>query len=172
MLWYEIVALLLCAVGLGAFYYNMELSPKSPRRTLGKGVDFHMPDTHFHYTANELYAIFEQAGEEGRPKMRRYWRMDFGLIVCFLGVMLAIGLNVAGRGTPLFVLMAALAAVRCAFDLAENLLLMSLLRAYPKRSEGQAAFAGVMTTAKFVCLYTWVVILFCMLFITAFHIAL
>ncbi len=170
MLWYEAAALLLCAVGLGIFYYSMELSPKSPRKTLGKGKEFHMPDTHFHYTANELYALFEQAGEEGRPKMRRYWQVDFGLIVCFLGVMLAIGLNVAGRGTPLFILMAVLAAVRCAFDLAENLLLMRLLRVYPRRDDGRAAFAGAITTTKFVCLYAWVAVLFCKLFITAFHI--
>jgi hypothetical protein len=170
MLWYEAAALLVCAVGLGGFYYNMELSPKSPRRTLGGGKEFHMPDTRFHYTATELYDLFEQAGEEGRQKMRRYWHVDFGLIACFLVVMLAIGLNVAGRGTTLFTLMAVLAAVRCAFDLAENLLLLSLLRAYPRRDDGRATFAGAMTTAKFVCLYAWVVILFCKLFITAFHI--
>lgn len=171
MNWLEAAALLVCAVGMGAFYYLMDFAPKSPRRMFGKNKDYRMPDLRFHNTANELYAAFEQAGEEGRPKMRRYWLLDFGFIVCFFGVMIFIGWNVAGRGTQLFMLMAVAAAARAVLDVAENVLFLSLLRVFPARRNGLAAFAGAVTSAKFVCLYLWVGMLFYKLFLAAFRIA-
>ena len=73
MNWTFVVAILISALGVGVFYWQMELSPKSPRKLPSKREkEFRMPDMHFHYTADELYAILGEAGEAGRPLMRRY----------------------------------------------------------------------------------------------------
>ena len=53
------------------------------------GREYHMPDMRFHYNAGTLYPMLEAAGAENLPRLRRYWRLDFGFIVCFLGVMLS-----------------------------------------------------------------------------------
>lgn len=130
-----------------------------------------MPDVRFRYSPAELYTAFEQAGEEGRPRMRRYWLFDFGFIACFLVVMLAIGVNVAGKGTALGWAMAALAVARAAFDMLENGLLLWLLRGFPKRRDRLAGLAGGLTAVKYLCLYGWVGVMFYQLFTAAFHIA-
>lgn len=170
MNWIESAAILLSATGMAAFYYLMDYAPKSPRKLQAEGREFRMPDIRFHYSTAELYAAFEQAGEDGRPRMRRYWWLDFGFIACFLVVMLAIGVNVAGRYTTLGLVMAALAAARAVLDALENALLLGLVKEYPNRHNGLAGFAGAVTTVKFLCLYGWVGILFYQLFTAAFHI--
>ena len=170
MNWIESAAILLSAVGMAAFYYLMDYAPKSPRKMQVEGREFRMPDAHFHYSPAELYATFDQAGEEGLARMRRFWGFDFGFIACFLVVMLAIGVNVAGRYTLLGLIMAALAAARALFDVLENVLLLTLSKLYPKRHHRLAGFAGVMTSAKFLFLYGWVGVLFYQLFTAAFHI--
>ena len=130
-----------------------------------------MPDMRFHYTADELYAIFGEAGEAGRPLMRRYWLLDFGFILFFLGAMVSVSLNVAGYGTTLFWLMAGTSVARAVLDVAENSLLLVLQSACPDRKSGLAGLAGFVTSAKFVCLYAWVIILFYKLVGAAFHVA-
>ena len=170
MSWLLSLLTLLCAAGMGAFYYAMEFSRKSPRRLPAEGREFHMPDVHFHNTPDAFYKTVEQAGGEGRLLMRRYWLLDFGFIASFWGICIAIGLNVAGKGTALFLWMGIAATARTAFDLLENSLFLWLLRAYPRRNDGLASVAGVMTSLKFVCLYTWVAMLFYKLFLAAFGI--
>lgn len=172
MNWTFVIAILISAVGVGVFYWLMEFSPKSPRRLPSKREkEFRMPDMRFHYTADELYAIFGEAGEAGRPLMRRYWLLDFGFILFFLGAMVSVSLNVAGYGTALFWLMAGTSVARAVLDVAENGLLLALLGACPARKNGLAGLTGFVTSAKFVCLYAWVIILFYKLFGAAFHIA-
>lgn len=171
MSWFQLSVMLVCAVGSGLFYYLMELSPRSPKKLpVRGGGEFHMPDVHFHNTPEALYAIFEQAGEEGRPRMRRYWAFDFGFILCFLGVMLAVDWNVIGKAYALYPWMNAVAIARAAVDVVEDLLFLSLLRGWPSRKIGLAKAAGVATSAKFLLLYAWVGMLFFKLFLSAFHI--
>lgn len=170
MNWIVSAAIVLSAIGMAAFYYLMNYAPKSPHRLQVEGQEFRMPDVRFRYSPAELYATFDQAGEDGLPRMRRFWWLDFGFIACFLVVMLAIGVNVAGRNTTLGLVMTALAAVRATLDVLENALLLRLAALYPKRSNGLAGFASVLTSAKFLCLCGWVGILFYQLFTSAFHI--
>ena len=167
MNWFQIIATLLVAVGMGVFYYLMDLSPRGLRHVQVEGKPFQMPDMRLHYRADDLYRLFEQAGDN-RPRMRRYWLLDFGFIVCFLGVMLAIGRNIAHATATLELLMGIAAASRAALDVAENLLLLTLYRAYPAHKNGLATVAGVVTTAKFLFLFTWVAMLFVKLFGSAF----
>lgn len=169
MTWLQSVATLVCAAGLAVFYYLMELHPQSPKKIPTEGKEFRMPDSRFHYTPDALYGLLNQAGDH-LPRLRRYWLLDFGLIVCFWGVMIAIGLNVAGRGTALFLPMGILATARALLDIAENLLLLRLCRRYPQRGDRLAALAGLATAAKFICLYAWVALLFVKLFAAAFGI--
>ena len=172
MNWTFVVAILISALGVGVSYWQMELSPKSPRKLPSKREkEFRMPDMHFHYTADELYAILGEAGEAGRPLMRRYWLLDFGFILFFLGAMVSVSLNVAGYGTTLFWLMAGTSVARAVLDVAENSLLLVLQSACPDRKSGLAGLAGFVTSAKFVCLYAWVIILFYKLVGAAFHVA-
>ncbi|MCE5344317.1 MAG: hypothetical protein LLF96_12150 [Eubacteriales bacterium] len=172
MNWFLTAVSLACVVGMVLFYYLMELSKKSPKKLLSKDKEFKMPDVRFHYTTAELYAIFAEAGEEGRPQMRRYWLIDFGLIVCFWGVMIAIGLNLVGQSTALFLYMGIVATVRAGVDFLEDGLLLWLLRAYPAQKNNAAHLAGAVTSLKFVCLYTWVGLLFVKLVASAFKITL
>ena len=167
MTWLQSVATLVCAAGLAVFYYLMELHPQSPKKIPTDGREFRMPDNRFHYTPDALYGLLDQAGDQ-LSRLRRYWLLDFGLIVSFWGVMIAIGLNVAGRGTALFLPMAILATARALLDILENLLLLRLFRRYPRRSDRLAGIAGIATTATFVCLYGWVALLFVKLFAAAF----
>ena len=168
MNWFLAAATLISASAMALFYILMEMNPKSPRRIPTEGREFQMPDVHFYNRPDALYTAFEQAGEDGRPRMRRYWRLDFGFIASFLLVMLIIGYNVIGASSPLYPWMALLAGVRAAFDVAENSLFLSLLSAYPARRDGLARVAGLATAAKFLTLYAWVAILFVRLATSAF----
>jgi hypothetical protein len=170
--WIFTAVTIACAVGTALFYYFMELSPKSPKKRLSRDNPFRMPDVRFHYTPGELNAIFTEAGVEGRPQMRRYWLLDLGLIVCFWGVMIVIGLNIAGQGTTLLLLMGIIATVRMGFDLLENGLLMWLLQVYPVQKPAAARLAGAATSLKFLFLYAWVAFLFVKLVASAFHLTL
>ena len=167
MNWFLIITTLLVAIGMGGFYYLMDFSPRGLRHVLVDGKPFQMPDMRLRYSADDLYRLFEQAGDN-RPRMRRYWLLDFGFIACFLGVMLAIGRNIAHTNATLELLMSIAAVVRALLDTAENLLLLSLYRAYPVRKNRRAAFAGVVTTTKFLFLFAWVAMLFVKLFGSAF----
>ncbi len=161
---------LVFAVGMALFYALLDYSPKSPRRLHVDGREFHMPDMRFHYNADALYAILDSAGAENLPRLRRYWRLDFGFIVCFLGVMLSIDLNIDGPATMLYLLMGLAAVLRAVFDVLENILLLRVAHALPARKNGLAKVAGFVTSAKFLCLYAWVAMLFFKLFARAFGI--
>lgn len=165
---------LVFTLGMALFYALMDFSRKSPRRLRVDEHEFHMPDMRFHYSADGLYAMLESVGAENLPLLRRYWRLDYGFIVCFLGVMLSIDLNIDGPATTLYLLMGVAALLRAVFDVLENTLLLRVTRAMPARKYGLAATAGYVTSAKFVCLYAWVAMLFIKLFAKAFgiHIAL
>ena len=169
MNWFQILTTLLLAVGMGAFYYLMDFSPRGLRHVQVDGKPFQMPDMRLHYSADDLYRLFEQA-QDNRPRMRRYWLLDFGFIACFLGVMLAIGRNIAHTNATLELLMGIAAIIRATFDVAENCLLLSLYRAYPARKNRLATVAGAVTTTKFLFLFAWVAMLFVKLFGAAFGI--
>lgn len=168
MNWAQSLATLLVAAGLALFYILMELTAKSPRRIRVDGREFRMPDMRFHYTADGLYALLDAAGAENHFRLKHYWLLDFGFIVCFLGVMLSIDLNVDKPATTLYLVMGVAAVLRALLDTLENLLLLRVLRACPARRNGLAAFAGFVTSAKFICLYVWVALLFVKLFARAF----
>jgi hypothetical protein len=146
----------------------MDFSPKSPRRLHVDGREYHMPDMRFHYNADTLYPMLEAAGAENLPRLRRYWRLDFGFIVCFLGVMLSIDFNIDGPATTLYVVMGVAAVLRALLDALENLLFLRIARAMPARRPRLANVAGFVTSAKFLCLYAWVAMLFLKLFARAF----
>lgn len=165
---FRIVLIAVSLLGLGGFYYMMVLSPGSPQHKLGK--DFKMPDVRLHYTPSLLYNTYEEAGTQGRPLMRLYWLYDFGLIICLLGVMMAVSANVVSDRTWVFPLMIWLTAARTLFDLAENALLLYMLGRFPEYREPLARLAGVVSTCKHILLFAWVLLLFMMLFLKAFGI--
>ncbi len=159
------------AVGMAIFYLLMDFSKRSPRRLRVDGREFHMPDMRFHYDADALYAMLDSAGAENLPRLRRYWLLDYGFIVCFLGVMLSIDLNIDGPATTLYLMMGVAAVLRAAFDMVENTLLLRIARALPARKNGLANVAGWVTSVKFLFLYAWVAMLFVKLFARAFGLA-
>ena len=168
-LW-TVVAILVCGLGMALLYGLMDFSARSPRKIPMENGEFHMPDMRFRYTADELYATFTLAGDN-RPRMKRYWLLDFGFILCFLGAMLLIALNVVGFASPLFLLMAIAAIARALLDAAENLCFLRLYRLYPARSDALARAVSFITSTKFVFLFLWVAMLFYRLFTRAFGIA-
>lgn len=171
MNWIQALATLLFGAGMALFYALMEMSPKSPRRIRINGKEFHMPDMRFHYTPDALYRSFSEAGEDNLPRLRRYWRLDFGFIVSFWGVMMSVDLNLDAPATTLYLAMGVAATLRAVLDFLENILLLRLYRAYPSRRNLLAGFAGFVTSAKFLCLYAWVGMLFYRLFTRAFGLA-
>lgn len=164
----RVLLIVLSLTGLAGFYYMMVLNTGSPQRKLGK--DFKMPDVRLHYTPTLLYNTYEEAGETGRPLMRLYWLYDFGLIVCLLGVMLAVSANVVSERTWVFPLMIWLTAARTAADLAENAMFLFMLRRFPEYRLSVARFAGAATAIKHLLLFAWLFLLFMMLFLKAFGI--
>ena len=164
----RIVLIAVSLAGLAGFYYMMVLSPGSPQQKLGK--EFRMPDVRLHYTPTLLYNTYEEAGEAGRPLMRLYWLYDFGLIVCLLGVMLAVSANVVSERTWVFPLMIWLTTARTLVDLTENALFLYMLRRFPEYRVSIARFAGAATTIKHLLLFAWLFLLFMMLFLKAFGI--
>jgi len=168
-LW-NVIAILVFGLGMTLFYVLMDFSARSPRKIPVENGEFHMPDMRFRYTAEDLYATFTLAGEN-RARMKRYWLLDFGFILCFLGAMLLIALNVVGLASPLFLLMGIAAIARALLDVAENLCFLCLYRIYPARNDALASAASLVTSAKFVFLFLWVAMLFYRLFTRAFGIA-
>ena len=117
-----------------------------------------MPDTRLRSTPDALYQTFALAGDE-RPRMRRYWLLDFGFIACFWVVMIAIGQNVSQGNMTFTLLMLIAATARALLDVTENILLLALYRAYPTRNDRLAQIACTVTTVKFVFLFLWAVLL-------------
>ncbi len=164
------IATLVSAAMISVFYYLMALSAESPVKQLSGGHSFRMPDSRFHNSPDELYDFFKKTGEKGRPLLRRFWLLDFGFIAGLLGIMLIIDLNLMEKIAAVYLLMNAVAIARAVFDVAENLCFLRLERTLPERKNGLAAFAGVMTSAKSVCLYGWLGILFVKLVLSSFGI--
>ena len=162
----QLAGTLVSAAALVVFYYLMALSKHSPQKLLGQ--DFKMPDVRLRYTPDTLYQTFGEAGEDGRPEMRRYWLYDFGMMLGLTGVMIAVSANIAGRGTWIYLLMVALSVTRTVVDIAEDLLFLFLLHRYPKRLDGTARLASVVTTLKHALLIAWIVMLFLLLIQSAF----
>lgn len=159
MTWLQTIAAPVFAIGMGIFYFLMDMTPRSPRRIHTKGgTSFQMPDMRLRSTPDVLYKTFALAGDE-RPRMRRYWLLDFGFITCFWVVMIAIGQNVAQTNATFSLLMAIMATARALLDIAENILLLTLYNAYPKRNDQLAGIACIVTTVKFGFLFLWAVLL-------------
>lgn len=169
MNWITLVGALVAGLGFAGYYYLMALAKGSPQKLLGK--NFVMPDVHLHYTPDALYETLELAGEGGRPEMRRYWLYDFGLMLCLTGAMFAVTANTAKAGSWIFNLMIALSLLRTVVDAGEDLVFLRLLRRYPDRYDGMAKLAGLLTTAKHVLFVLWVVLLFFLLLLSAFHLS-
>ena len=169
MNWITVAGAILAALGLAFFYYRMILAKNSPQRLLGK--DFTMPDVRLRYTPDTLYQTFADAGEGGRPQLRRYWLYDFGLMLCLTVVMLAVTANIAAPGTWIYAVMLSLSVVRTLVDVAEDWLFLSLLKRYPAKQPGTARLAGVVTTGKHALLFAWVALLFFLLIVSAFAIS-
>ena len=165
----NIVYIVISLLGFAGFYYLMAIHKTSPQKQLGK--NFRMPDERLHYTPHMLYNIYEEAGEDGRTLMRRYWLYDFGLIACLLGVMVAISSNIVNAQTWVFPLMIWLAVVRTLVDVLEDLLFLYLLKCFPEYHYSTARFTAGLTTTKHVLLIVWLILMFMMLFLMAFGIA-
>lgn len=166
MNWFELAIAIASAAGLAAFYALMTILKNSPQKKLGKSL--RMPDVRRYYSSDALYQIFDEAGEGGRPQLRRYWAYDFGLMACLTVLMIVITMNIAARGTWIYALMISLSMVRTLVDAGEDVLLLSLLHSYPKRREDTAWITGIVTATKHALLLVWVVLLFFLLLIKAF----
>lgn len=166
MNWFQWTAAAVSVAGLAAFYALMALLKNSPQRKLGK--TFRMPDVRLYYGADTLYQTFEEAGEDGRPQMRRYWLFDFGLMACLTVVMILATMNMAARGTWLYALMISLCLVRTLVDAGEDALLLYLLKKFPKRMDDVAWITGIVTAVKHALLLAWVALLFFLLLLKAF----
>ena len=116
---------------------------------------FKLLDMQFRYNASTVYTTFENIGEYGRKAYSNYLLLDFCFITCFLIVQLAITKAVVSK--PSFQsLLLLLVALRAAFDVAENSILLYIINRYPTKYVALAEFCSWVTTAKFVMLYLWI----------------
>ncbi len=158
------------AIALVVCYTMMTFAKGSPRRLLGR--EFRVPDMRLRFTPDMLYKTFDDAGDEGRKALRRFWLYDFGFMAGLTGVMIAVSANVTGTALWLYWVMAGLSVLRTVADATENLLFLSLLRRYPARMDGRARLSGAVTTIKHALLFVWLLPLFFHLALAAFRIKL
>lgn len=155
-----IVTAILGALGTAACYYAMWHAKSGMPALRALDANFQCLDMLLRYTPDQAFASFEKAGSQGRGLLRRFWLMDFGFIASFGLVMLAVTHN-TGALTPLRYAMYALACLRGAADVLENLLLLRALGAYPKRRlAGTVRAASTATTLKWLSMGLWVAGLF------------
>ncbi|MEG1677539.1 MAG: hypothetical protein RR379_07685 [Clostridia bacterium] len=156
------------AVGAACCLYGMLVYQGGEKRLRALDPQFQSLDMRFHYSAEQALACMDGVGGEGRKLLRRYWLIDFALIV-FLGmVMLAITHNTASIALVRYA-MYALVMLRALLDLVENALLLMVLNGdASKRRMGLAGVSGYVTSAKWVCMGLWVAALFVGLLYVAF----
>ncbi len=128
-----------------------------------RGIQVHSPsfrllDMRFYYNPDTVKQTFEQIGKGGRYAYQRYLVLDFIFILCFLITMITI-LNFININVQIRTMLCILCGMRALFDVIENLLLIHMLRQYPRFNEFLASACSCFTTFKFIMLYFWLFII-------------
>lgn len=166
--WISIAAALVGAAGMGACLYAMYGDRKNGFPALcALDSRFSSLDMRKSYTPQEVFACLEGVGPEGQKLLVRLWKIDFAFIFFFLLVMALITRNLALAPWMAAAMLVA-AVLRAVLDSLENLLLLSVCRAYPKlQKENAAKAAGLATRLKWAAMGLWLAGLFISLMIRA-----
>lgn len=156
----------LSALGLSLTGLLMWRSPHGVPGLRQLDSAFQLPDMRFFYKPATLWDTFERLGAQGRAKLRRFWLIDGGFIICLMGVQWVITRHFA-QMPWLRTLMLGLLVLRAVLDALENILLSIACARYPRRLHRTATLGGYTTSAKFVALYGWLGGLFICLFMQA-----
>ncbi len=132
----------------------MEFSNLGVRGIQQYDPGFRLLDMRFRYDANTMYQTFDQIGRLGQKSYQHYLFLDYGFIVCFLIVMLALSFWVTTDPRQRNILIA-LASARALCDILENTLLIGLINSYPQQQMFLATVCSWMTTIKFVFMFLW-----------------
>jgi hypothetical protein len=158
-------SLMLAIVILGAlacaflvFFWLTPLGVPALKR-LGGGRP--SPDLSFGYTADHTYRLLDAYGERGRAHWRRLLLADMIFPAVYGAWLALLGLawvRWVAAGPVWSILAVALPVAAAGADYVENLLLLRVLAAWPRRLLGVVAVASVFTRIKFVAFAATVVL--------------
>jgi len=116
--------------------------------------NFKLLDMRFHYNAADVTETFTKLGERGRTAYQNFWVLDFFFITCFIVVQIAI-VNSIDMINPIRNGLLILSILRAVFDIAENSMLIYLIKKYPTQNNQLVTMCSWVTTSKFVVLDFW-----------------
>lgn len=113
------------------------------------------PDLRFGYRPEDAYRLIERYGPRGRANWRRMLRLDmvFPAVYAALFALLLVRWADWAHVAPAWRAAAALPVLAGASDYAENVLLLKVLRALPRRIPAAVVAASFFTRAKFI--FSW-----------------
>jgi len=113
------------------------------------------PDVRLGYSTQTLYRVLEAYGDEGRRSFRRLLLGDMIFPAIYGALLYSLGGLLAREPMSSIAQHAAIAAA--AFDYAENVFLLIVLRRFPFRSSALARLASICTSLKMVAIAVSVV---------------
>ncbi len=156
-------------IGAIGFILCLILMNRMEHRVKAVEPSFRTLDMRFHYSSEEMETTISDIKEEGRRAYGWFLSIDYGFIACFLIVML----TVSGAVFTLPIIRNVFFAVcvcRAVFDIVENTMLLTLLRAYPSFYQPLGAVCPWVTTLKFIMLYAWLLAVVIQLVVHGLHI--
>jgi hypothetical protein len=132
-----------------AFFWFTPLGVPALKR-LGGGQP--SPDLSFGYTVDHTYRLLEVYGEQGRAHWRRLLWADMIFPAVYGAWLALLGLawvRWVAAGPVWGILAVALAVAAAGADYVENVLLLRVLAAWPRRLPGVVAAASMFTRIKF-----------------------
>lgn len=118
------------------------------------------------YTGADADELLDRLGADGRAFYTRYLLIDLFFIVGFAGVQILLANRIARSvTTPVYMsLMALLVLARGAFDLAEDGMILAMIRLHPVLPGTLVRVAAQVTWLKFAALVPWLVMLIAVAF--------
>ena len=145
------LALAITLAGFLALFWLTPIGVPALRRLSGEMP----PDLRFGYRPDDAYRLIERYGQRGRAHWRRLLLLDlvFPAVYAALFTLLLSRWADWVHAGPLWRAAAAVPLLAAASDYAENVLLLEVLRAWPRRIPPMLAAASLFTRAKFI--FAW-----------------
>jgi hypothetical protein len=143
------------AVTFACFLVLFWLTPLGVPALRRLGAGEMSPDLRFGYRTDEVYRLIERYGSSGRAHWRRLLLLDMVFPAVYAALFALLLLRLAGWAHADAAWRAAAAApvLAGASDYAENVLLLKVLRAWPRRMPASVAAASFFTRTKFI--FSW-----------------
>jgi len=142
--------------------FFMQRGPFGAARIKALSAGFGTLDMRFGYQTSEVASLFGQLGTAGRRDYTHLLLLDFGFMLVYM-LLQSLLITALMRKVQLparFDRLNLLPFLRSALDAAENLLLLSLLAAFPKTSTVVVTIASMLTIVKLAINYGYIALVF------------